>query len=177
MAFSPRRLFVHLTMFRQFAAIDFETANQVRSSACSVGIVLVEEGVIVDRFYHLIQPAPNYYCHWATACHGLRFEDTAHEIRFPDVWAQVAFQIEGLPLVAHNKGFDEGCLRACFAYYGMRYPEYDFKCTLTASRKAFPHLPNHQLHTVAEHVGFPLIDHHHAMADAEACARIALKVF
>lgn len=163
-------------MFTHFAAIDFETANKERSSACSVGIVLVENGIIKDRFYHLIQPAPNYYTHWATACHGLRFEDTENEILFPDVWAQVAFQIEGLPLIAHNKSFDEGCLKACFAHYGMRYPGYDFLCTLAASRRAFPNLPNHQLHTVAEHVGYNLTAHHHALADSEACAVIAMQV-
>lgn len=44
-----------------FAAIDFETANGRRSSVCSVGIVVVRNGEIVDRFYSLIQPAPNYY--------------------------------------------------------------------------------------------------------------------
>lgn len=46
---------------QDFVAIDFETANGRRSSVCSVGIVIVRDGVIVDRFYSLIQPAPNYY--------------------------------------------------------------------------------------------------------------------
>ena len=33
---------------RDFAAIDFETANNERSSVCSVGIVIVRNGEIVD---------------------------------------------------------------------------------------------------------------------------------
>ena len=41
-----------------FAAIDFETANECRSSVCSVGIVIVKKGKIVDRFYSLINPEP-----------------------------------------------------------------------------------------------------------------------
>ena len=44
-----------------FAAIDFETANTVRSSVCSVGVVVVRDGEFVDSFYSLIQPEPNYY--------------------------------------------------------------------------------------------------------------------
>lgn len=44
-----------------FAAIDFETANGRRSSVCSVGIVIVRKGEIVDRFYSLIQSGPNYF--------------------------------------------------------------------------------------------------------------------
>ncbi len=36
---------------RGFAAIDFETANECPDSVCSVGVVVVRGGVIVERFY------------------------------------------------------------------------------------------------------------------------------
>ena len=49
---------------QNFAAIDFETANSARSSVCSVGVVIVRNGKIVDSFYSLIQPEPNYYSYW-----------------------------------------------------------------------------------------------------------------
>ena len=39
---------------KDFAAIDFETANGYRTSVCSVGVVIVEDGKIVDTYYHLI---------------------------------------------------------------------------------------------------------------------------
>ena len=160
---------------RDFAAIDFETANGRRSSVCSVGIVIVRGGEIVDRFYSLIQPSPNYYTEWTTEVHGLTREDTDGQPRFPEVWAKVVERIEGLPLVAHNRPFDEGCLRAVFAEFGMEYPEYEFHCTLAASHRCLK-LPNHQLHTVSAACGYDLENHHHALADAEACAAIALKI-
>ena len=37
-------------------------------------------------------------------------------------------------------------------------------------------LSNHQLHTVAARCGYDLTNHHHALADAEACAQIALLI-
>ena len=92
---------------RDFAAIDFETANYDRSSVCSVGVVIVREGEIVDKFYSLIQPEPNYYNYWCTQVHGLCRADTDNAPIFPDVWAQIEPLIEGLPLVAHNRPFDE----------------------------------------------------------------------
>ena len=49
-----------------FAAIDFETANQYRSSVCSVGVVVVRGGEIIDSFYSLITPEPNYYFYGST---------------------------------------------------------------------------------------------------------------
>ena len=158
---------------RDFAAIDFETANYDRSSVCSVGVVLVRDGEIVDKFYSLIQPEPNYYNYWCTQVHGLCRTDTDDAPVFPDVWAQIEPLIEGLPLVAHNRPFDEGCLRAVFRTYQMDYPEYEFHDTLAASRHLQPDLENHQLQTVAAACGFQMENHHHALADAEACAWIA----
>lgn len=162
---------------KDFAAIDFETANGQRSSVCSVGVIVVRDGQIADRFYSLVHPSPNYYTYWTTSVHGLTDDDTANSPTFPEVWAKIAPMIEGLPLVAHNKAFDESCLKAVFAEYGMEYPNYEFYCTLTASRRCRElHLPNHQLHTVAAACGFNLANHHNALADAEACAAIALKL-
>lgn len=161
---------------KDFAAIDFETANYERTSVCSVGVVIVRGGVIVDTFYSLIQPEPNYYKYWCSQVHGLCREDTEDAPVFPYVWAQIEPLIEGLPLVAHNKAFDEGCLKAVFRCYQMDYPDYEFLDTLAASRRLLPNLPNHQLDTVAAACGFPMENHHHALADAEACAHIALQI-
>lgn len=162
---------------KDFAAIDFETANGKRSSVCSVGIVVVREGRIIDKYYSLIRPYPNYYTSFTTAIHGLTPQDTYDANPFPNVWEEVAPRIEGLPLVAHNSPFDEGCLKAVFQAYHMPYPGYTFHCTCRASRRVFGRqLPNHKLHTVAARCGFDLEHHHHALADAEACAAIALAI-
>lgn len=160
-----------------FAAIDFETANKYPTSVCSVGLVVVKNGVIKDRYYSLIKPEPEYYSYWNTRIHGLTAKDTEDSPVFPFVWKEIDPLIEGLPLVAHNSRFDEGCLKAVFRMYRMDYPDYRFFCTCNASRRLFKgQLPNHQLHTVAAHCGFDLKAHHNALADAEACAAIAMHV-
>ena len=161
---------------KDFAAIDFETANNERTSVCSVGVVIVRDGEIVDSFYSLIQPEPNYYNYWCSQVHGLTRQDTEEAPVFPEVWKQIEPMIEGLPLVAHNKAFDESCLKAVFRCYQMDYPDYEFHCTCVASRKAFPKAENHQLHTISKLCGYELENHHHALADAEACAWIAREI-
>jgi len=160
-----------------FAAIDFETANECPSSVCSVGLVMVRGGQIMDRFYSLIHPEPEYYKWFCQDVHGLGPEDTEEAPVFPYVWEKIEPMIEGFPLVAHNSRFDEGCLRAAFQVYQMDYPDYEFFDTLAASRRHFGcSLPDHRLPTVAAACGYDLSQHHHALADAEACAAIALKI-
>jgi len=159
-----------------FAAIDFETANSSRASVCSVGIVIVRGGVISDKFYSLIHPEPNYYNYWCTRVHGLTCCDTENAPIFPEVWRKIESKICGLPLVAHNKAFDESCLKEVFRVYSMDYPDYEFHCTLIGSRRVLRDLPNHQLQTVAARCGYELSNHHNALADAEACAWIAKSI-
>ena len=65
-----------MKIMENFAAIDFETANNERTSVCSVGVVIVRDGEIVDSFYSLIQPEPNYYNYWCTQVHGITRNDT-----------------------------------------------------------------------------------------------------
>ncbi len=160
---------------KNFAAIDFETANNNPSSVCSVGIVVVKEGEVVEKFYDLIRPAPNFYNFFNTQIHGISASDTATADLFPQVWARIEPLIEDLPLIAHNSPFDEGCLRAVHSHYGMPYLDRNFLCTCRLARRAFPKLPNHKLSTVAAHIGFDFT-HHHALEDAEACAAIARKI-
>lgn len=162
---------------KDFAAIDFETANECRSSVCSVGVVIVRDGQIVDSFYSLIHPEPEYFQWFCQQVHGLSKDDTEDAPVFPYVWEKIAPKIEGLPLAAHNSPFDEGCLKEVFKVYQMDYPDYEFYDTLSASRKHFGYsLPDHQLQTVAAACGYDLTNHHHALADAEACAHIAIKL-
>ena len=160
-----------------FAALDFETANQYRSSVCSIGLVFVENNEIVDTYYQLIKPAPNFYSYFNTQIHGLSQHDTEKAPLFPEVWAEILPKIKDLPLVAHNSMFDEGCLRAVLAYYELPQHTNPFFCTYRKACKLLPQLANHKLDTVSAYFGFNLKQHHHALADAEACAHIALELF
>ena len=162
---------------KDFCAIDFETANEQPSSVCAVGVVKVKDGQIVDRFYSLIHPEPEYYQYFCQRVHGLCEADTDDAPVFPYVWEKIEPMLDGLPLVAHNSPFDEGCLKAVFKVYQMDYPDYKFYDTLVPSRRIFgDSVPNHKLPTIAKECGYDLTQHHHALADAEACAYIAMKI-
>lgn len=162
---------------KTFVALDFETANQHRTSVCSIGLVFVENGLIVDKYYELIKPVPNFYSYHNTQVHGLSEIDTENAIEFSEIWRNLSRQIQNMPLVAHNSVFDESCLKAVLQNYNLPVHQNSFFCTYRQSKKMFPNLPNHKLPTVSKYLGFNLNSHHNALADAEACAHIAMRVF
>ena len=136
---------------QDFAAIDFETANNERSSVCSVGVVIVRGGKIEKKFYSLIKPEPEYYNYWCSRVHGLCITDTDDAPIFPEVWLQIQPLIEELPLVAHNKAFDESCLKAAFRVYQMDYPENFIALALPhADNGPASRTPSTQHHFVAD---------------------------
>ncbi len=162
-----------------FVAIDVETANNYPTSICAIGAVKVVDGYIVDRFYELVKPEPNYYFrHFTENIHGISREDTDDAPVFPFVWERLSGFIGDLPLVAHNKTFDEKCIRAMFRCYSMDYPDYPFYCTLMKARRVIPKTMcgSYSLPYLCEFLGIPFYNHHNALADAEACAKIAMAI-
>lgn len=154
-----------------FVAIDFETADNGRDSACAVALVRVEGDRIVARDSSLIRPPRRRFLF--THIHGLTWERVASEPTFAEVWPRLARLIDGAPvLAAHNAGFDRSVLQACCAAAGIDPPSQQFVCTLQLSRRTWT-LPGYRLSDVAEHLSIPL-QHHDAASDAEACARILL---
>lgn len=154
-------------------AIDFETATMSRASACSIGIAWIVDGKVAHRAYRLIRPrcSPRSWCFGYI--HGLYPEDVAEAAEFPEIWDELAPHLDGALVLAHNAAFDLNVLRESIALYGLATPEMRCMCTLVASRRVWTDMASFRLPLVAERVGF-CFDHHHALEDAEASARVAL---
>jgi DNA polymerase-3 subunit epsilon len=158
-----------------FTTIDFETANNDRTSACQIGIVVVEDGRIIEEFVSFIKPVPDYFLsRFTDEIHGINEDTVIDAPTFPELWEKISRFIENAPLiVAHNAPFDMGVLKACLEYHDISTSLPKYFCTLKESRKKLPNLSNHQLSTVCDYFDIPL-DHHEALSDARAAAKIAL---
>jgi DNA polymerase-3 subunit epsilon len=93
-----------------FTAIDFETAHGKRWSICQVGIVRVENGIIMQTINKLICPPDNYYFYKNIEIHGITPAHTCNAPAFPAVWHEIKSLIENQTVVAHNGAFDFSCL-------------------------------------------------------------------
>jgi DNA polymerase-3 subunit epsilon len=154
-----------------FLAFDFETANQYSTSACSVGLVRVENGKIARKSVHLIRPPSQEFLF--TNIHGLSWDDVKNAPTFGELWPEIQGYFEAVDFVAaHNVGFDRRVLRACCELYKIPPPELNYLCTVELSRKTWKVFPT-KLPDVCRFLGLEL-KHHEALSDAEACANIVI---
>lgn len=160
-----------------FTALDFETANGFRGSACSVGVVRVRDGRPVERAYWLMRPPAGFdrFDPRNVRIHGITADQVAGAPRFGEVFADLAGFIGDDPVVAHNAGFDIGVIESALEVSGMDIPQLDYACSLTMARRTYD-LPSYALPVAAREAGYELRHHHDALADAEACARIMIDV-
>ena len=156
-----------------WVAIDFETATREANSACALGLAVVRDGRVERTESWLIQPPFNEYEYRNTLVHGLTSEDTALAPDFAEVWWELAPLLAEGPLLAHNAAFDIRVLRALIAGYELAAPSYEYVCTVSLARKAFPDLRRHTLDVMCTHCDIRLM-HHDAASDAAACANLAL---
>jgi DNA polymerase-3 subunit epsilon len=160
-----------------FVAIDFETANSNRESACAIGLVKVVGGVAVDSYYSLLRPPKpfDYFDARNVFVHGIREVDVKAERTLGQAWQEIEAFLGDLPLVAHNAGFDMSVLRKQLGHEGVGFKERPFLCTLVLARR-ISGLSINTLPYVAQRYGVALEDHHEAEADALAAAEILLQM-
>lgn len=155
----------------RYAAIDFETANYDADSACAVGLVVVENGRIVDRATHLIRPPSRNFTF--THIHGITWNDVREAQTFAGVWSDLRERLQGSQfLAAHNAPFDRGVLSACCNTWRIFDEPPPFVCSVQVARRTWRIFPT-KLPNVCAHLGIDLA-HHQADSDAEACARIMM---
>ncbi|MEM9895987.1 MAG: exonuclease domain-containing protein [Bacteroidota bacterium] len=148
-----------------FSALDFETATYQPESICQVGLVRVENGIIVKRISLLVQPPNNLYHYKNVQVHGIHPKKTENAPLFDEAWFEFKVYIDDQVVVAHNIGFDSNCLANALAYYNIAHPYYEKRCTRKIYGRGLAYLAG-KYHLK--------LNHHDALSDAEACANLYL---
>ncbi len=158
-----------------FTAIDFETATGHPESACAVGIVTVENGIIIEEYYTLIQPPNNEYWYGNIMVHKIKPIETLNEKTFDSLFPEIQKRLFGRKIVAHNEAFDRRVLTKTMKYYGLYYDELEiadlWECTCKIYRKK-GYKPASLSHCAT--LNNIQLNHHEALSDARACAKLYL---
>lgn len=161
----------------KICAIDFETANASMFSACSIGVTVIEDGVLSESWSTLIHPpkiAGKFSVH-NIMIHGITENMVEHAPEFPEIYERLLTSMKDAVLCAHNAEFDMKVLRCLCEHYYLNLPQTEYFCTVRLTRSALPFLERHRLNTVSEYFGIEL-NHHDASSDARACALIVLNL-
>ena len=139
----------------------------------AVGITVIEDGVITDSFYSLVNPETSFD-YFNIQLTGISEETVADAPVFPEVWKQIEPLMSSGLLVAHNAVFDIGVLQKCLRDYDIEWKPYvRYLCTVQMGRKLLPGM-SHRLNVLCDYYGICL-DHHQAASDSHACAEILLR--
>ncbi|WP_071394295.1 exonuclease domain-containing protein [Bacillus tuaregi] len=156
-----------------FITIDFEIANNHLNSACSMGLAFVKNNTIIDEKYYLIQPPTLEFDEEMTRVHGLTAEDVREAKKFNEIWEEIKAYFTDIPVVAHNAQFDMSVLHSCLKTYSLELPEFPYICSIPISAKACGNEKVGQsLKDRLDYFQIELTDHHNAIADAVACAKL-----
>lgn len=157
-----------------FIAMDFETANANRTSACSLGITIIRDNKIKDTFQTLINPQQTFA--WPNMkINHLHPEDVKNAPTFKQIWPLIQnFYTKDQLVVAHNATFDNDVLCQTLNHQQIRAPRFLSLDSLLVMKHLVPGLKNYRLNTICDRLGIDLKHHHQALDDATACARIIL---
>ena len=133
---------IQLDAMNSFVAIDFETANSQRVSACAVGLARGGKGKIEVVRSFLIRPPASQFVF--TGIHGLRWEDVRAAPTFGELWPTLHAWIDNAEFIAaHNAPFDSSVLHSCCAItYGIRVPKIAIHLHGTVGPLAVGNLPD-----------------------------------
>ena len=146
-----------------FVAIDFETATS--KAACQVGIAVVRQGEIVDTICRYIQPPGNRYVRQTIAVHHITPDMTIDAPTFSELWPEIRKYFHCQLLVFHNAPFDLNILN-------KEMERYDLENFVPMAIADTHELTGYKLEEACADYGIEIENHHNALADAIACARL-----
>ena len=162
-----------------FAVVDLETTGSSPfrggDKVTEVGVVLVEGGRVEVAYDRLVNPGRPIGA-IVTAVTGITDAMVRYEPTFQEQAGAILDALAGRIFVAHNAGFDWRFLDAELRRArGVRL-EGPRLCTVDLARRLLPHLPSRSLDSVTQWFGIPVARRHRAGGDAEATARVLLRL-
>lgn len=157
---------------QEFIAIDFETANPQRVSACALGYAKICNCEIVETNGYLIKPIGGH-APFQSKIHGIKEEHTFDKPGFGELFPEIQ-GIFNYPLVAHSL-FDKQVLKALSDHFNLGL-SFEYIDSSSLAKEKLPNLKDCKLKTLVKHFELPAFKHHDATEDAIACAKIFLKL-
>lgn len=161
------------TIGNRYVVVDLEaTSTGSKAKIIQVGIVVIEDGKIVDHYTTDVNPHEPLDAHIKELT-GLTDQRLAQAPDFSQVARKIFDLVENGIFVAHNVQFDANLLaeNLFFEGYELRSPRVD---TVELAQVFFPELEKYSLPILCRELGISLKHAHTALSDAQATAELLL---
>jgi ATP-dependent DNA helicase DinG len=160
----------------KFAVLDFETTgSQPTDEIIQVGLVVIDELQITDRYTSLVKPAAGIPA-FISGLTGIDDETVKDAPELEEVMVGLQKRLVDCILVGHNIAFDLAFLQRALDYCGYSPFSGQVLDTMDLLRIVYPALPSLQLSMVSQSLGVTHERPHQADSDAEATAEIWLQL-
>lgn len=157
-----------------YVVVDLETTGGMLPyhRITEIGAVKIRNNEVIDTFQTLVNPQRRISEEIQNLT-GITNEMVKTAPLFQDVAAAFQEFSKDCIFVAHNVQFDYGFLQAEYGKLEEKFVR-PFLCTKQLAKKHFPDLESYGLANLTRHFEIPLVQHHRAMCDAEATAKLFL---
>lgn len=151
-----------------YAIVDIETTGSYAAGnrITEIAIVILHNGIIIDRFESLInpqQPIPSFI----QTLTGITEKMVEDAPVFGELATKIFSLLHNKVFVAHNVNFDYSFVRSMLADHGHELNSRKL-CTVQLSRRLLPGLPSYKLGRLCASLGISNNARHRAAGDAEA---------
>ena len=157
----------------RYVVVDLEaTSTGSKAKIIQVGIVVIEDGEIVEQYATDVNPHEHLDSHIKELT-GLTDKRLAKAPEFSQVAGKIFELVKDGIFVAHNVQFDANLLAEFlfFEGYELRTPRID---TVELAQVFYPQLEKYNLGILCQELGIPLEQAHSALSDAQATAELFL---
>ena len=157
----------------RYVVVDLEaTSTGSKAKIIQVGIVVIEDGEIVEQYATDVNPHEHLDSHIKELT-GLTDKRLAKAPEFSQVAGKIFELVKDGIFVAHNVQFDANLLAEFlfFEGYELRTPRID---TVELAQIFYPQLEKYNLGILCQELGIPLEQAHSALSDAQATAELFL---
>ena len=157
----------------RYVVVDLEaTSTGSKAKIIQVGIVVIEDGEIIDQYATDVNPHEHLDSHIKELT-GLTDKRLAKAPEFSQVAGKIFELVKDGIFVAHNVQFDANLLAEFlfFEGYELRTPRID---TVELAQIFYPQLEKYNLGILCQELGIPLEQAHSALSDAQATAELFL---
>ena len=161
----------------RYAVVDLEAtdAHSSENKIIQIGIVLVEDGEIVETFSTEVNPHEPLLPRISELT-GLSDKQLKTAPEFSEVAAKVRELLTDSVFVAHNARFDYGLLEKSFLNAGLEFNEMLRVDTVDLARVFYPTFEKYGLEALSEKLDLAHDHPHAAVSDAYATAELLIRI-